>query len=91
MNAHNHDYRALEEQYGLGLYPKRDAVMVKGEGAVLFDEDGKQYIDCAAGISVANVGHCHPKVVAALQKQVSELMVVPTPYIMTNAHSCWKN
>jgi len=71
------DYIALEQQYGLGLYPKRNAVMVRGEGAVLFDEEGKQYIDCAAGIGVANVGHCHPKVVAALQKQVSELMVVP--------------
>jgi len=76
-DAQNPDYKALEQQYGLGLYPKRDAVMVRGEGAVLFDEDGKQYIDCAAGIGVANVGHCHPKVVAALQKQVSELMVVP--------------
>ena len=71
------DHKALEQQYGLGLYPKRDAVMVRGVGAVLFDEDGREYIDCAAGISVANVGHCHPKVVAALQKQVSELMVVP--------------
>jgi acetylornithine/LysW-gamma-L-lysine aminotransferase len=71
------DYQALEQQYGLALYPKRDAVMVRGEGAVLFDEDGREYIDCAAGIGVANVGHCHPTVVAALQKQVSELMVVP--------------
>ena len=71
------DHKALEQQYGLGLYPKRDAVMVRGAGAVLFDEDGREYIDCAAGISVANVGHCHPTVVAALQKQVGELMVVP--------------
>lgn len=75
--AQSPDHKALEQQYGLGLYPKRDAVMVRGAGAVLFDEDGREYIDCAAGISVANVGHCHPKVVAALQKQVSELMVVP--------------
>ena len=71
------DYQALEQQYGLGLYPKRDAVMVRGEGAVLTDDRGRQYIDCAAGIGVANVGHCHPTVVAALQQQVSELMVVP--------------
>ena len=75
--AQSPDHKALEQQYGLGLYPKRDAVMVRGAGAVLFDEDDREYIDCAAGISVANVGHCHPKVVAALQKQVGELMVVP--------------
>ncbi len=71
------DYQSLEQQYGVTLYPKRDAVMVRGEGATLFDDQDRRYIDCAAGIGVANVGHCHPAVVSALQKQVSELMVVP--------------
>jgi len=71
------DYRALEQQYGLSLYPKRDAVLVRGQGAKLYDENDREYIDCAAGIGVANVGHCHPTVVEALQKQVAELMVVP--------------
>ncbi|MGB0849271.1 MAG: aspartate aminotransferase family protein, partial [Thiolinea sp.] len=71
------DFRQLEQQYGVTLYPKRDAVMVRGEGALIFDEDGREYIDCAAGIGVANVGHCHPKVVAALQEQIGQLMVVP--------------
>ena len=71
------DYQSLEQQYGVTLYPKRDAVMVRGEGASVFDDQGRRYIDCAAGIGVANVGHCHPAVVSALQRQVSELMVVP--------------
>lgn len=71
------DYKTLEQQYGLSLYAKRDAVIVRGEGAVLFDEEGREYIDCAAGIGVANVGHCHPAVVKALQEQVASLMVVP--------------
>lgn len=71
------DYRALEQQFGVTLYPKRDAVMVRGVGATLYDDRGREYIDCAAGIGVANVGHCHPVVVKALQQQVSELMVVP--------------
>jgi len=75
MNSTN--YTALEQQFGLALYPKRDAVIVRGEGAILYDENNKQYIDCAAGIGVANVGHCHPQVVEALQQQVSQLMVVP--------------
>ena len=71
------DYRTLEQQYGLPLYPKRDVVLVRGHGATLFDENNKEYIDCAAGIGVANIGHCHPTVVAALQAQIGELMVVP--------------
>ena len=71
------DYRTLEQQYGLSLYPKRDVVLVRGQGATLFDENNKEYIDCAAGIGVANIGHCHPTVVAALQAQIGELMVVP--------------
>ena len=71
------DYQSLEQQYGLALYPKREAVLVRGQGALLFDDQGREYIDCAAGIGVANVGHCHPGVVAALQQQVAELMVVP--------------
>ena len=71
------DYQSLEQQYGVTLYPKRDAVIVRGEGATLYDDQGRSYIDCAAGIGVANVGHCHPLVVSALQQQVSELMVVP--------------
>ncbi|MEM7258154.1 MAG: acetylornithine/succinylornithine family transaminase [Pseudomonadota bacterium] len=71
------DYQSLEQQYGLALYPKRDAVLVRGRGALLFDDNGREYIDCAAGIGVANVGHCHPRVVAALQEQVGSLMAVP--------------
>ncbi len=71
------DYRQLEQHYGVTLYPKRDVVMVRGAGALLYDEAGREYIDCAAGIGVANVGHCHPDVVAALQAQISRLMVVP--------------
>ncbi len=71
------DYKALEQQFGLALYPKRDACIVRGKGALLFDTEGKQYIDCAAGIGVANIGHCQPDVVKAIQDQVSTLMVVP--------------
>ena len=39
------DYRTLEQQYGLSLYPKRDVVLVRGQGATLFDENNKEYID----------------------------------------------
>ncbi len=44
--------------------------IVKADGVMLYDTDGKEYIDLIGGISVANVGHRHPKVIAAIQKQL---------------------
>lgn len=44
--------------------------IVKAEGAILYDADGREYIDLIGGINVANVGHRHPKVIAAIQKQL---------------------
>jgi acetylornithine/N-succinyldiaminopimelate aminotransferase len=48
--------------------------IVKASGSTLWDINGKTYIDLIAGISVCNVGHCHPKVVAAINKQVADYM-----------------
>ncbi len=48
--------------------------ITKAEGALLFTADGKPHIDLIGGISVANVGHRHPKVVAAIQKQLDAYM-----------------
>jgi acetylornithine/N-succinyldiaminopimelate aminotransferase len=50
--------------------------MVKAKGCKMWDVDGKEYIDLIAGISVCNVGHCHPKVVEAIKQQVDEYMHV---------------
>jgi acetylornithine aminotransferase len=49
-------------------------VPVKGEGCYLWDADGRKYLDFLAGVAVNNLGHCHPKVVAALQKQAAQLI-----------------
>jgi len=54
-----------------GRYP---IVPVKGAGCRLWDVDGKEYLDFLGGVAVNNLGHCHPKVVAALQKQAAELI-----------------
>ncbi|HAB51158.1 MAG TPA: aspartate aminotransferase family protein, partial [Ignavibacteriales bacterium] len=51
------DYKALVQQYEIGVYPMRDLVLVKGKGAHVWDDQGNEYIDMASGISVANVGH----------------------------------
>src|SRR5215217_8515381 len=47
---------------------------VKAKGIYLVDKAGKKYIDLIAGIGVSNVGHCHPKVVDAVQKQAETYM-----------------
>ncbi|WP_088103551.1 acetylornithine transaminase [Halalkalibacter urbisdiaboli] len=54
-------------------YAKWDVKALKGEGALLIDEHGKQYLDFVSGIAVCNLGHCHPKVNEALKAQVDTL------------------
>lgn len=49
-------------------------VAARGEGVYLYDEDGTRYLDFSSGIGVTSTGHCHPKVVAAAQKQVARLI-----------------
>jgi len=61
--------RVIMKTYG--RYP---IVPVRGEGCRLWDADGKVYLDFLAGVAVNNLGHCHPRVVAALQRQAAELI-----------------
>src|SRR3954466_4504620 len=49
-------------------------VLERGLGAKVWDVDGKEYLDFAGGIGALNVGHCHPKVVAALREQAGKLL-----------------
>lgn len=71
------DYRQLEQDYGLPLLPKRDLVAVRGKGALLYDENGEEYVDFAAGIAVASLGHSHPRLVAAIKQQAETLITCP--------------
>lgn len=57
-------------------YARHPVEFVRGEGARLWDADGNEYLDFLAGIGVANVGHCHPAVVAAIQEQAARLIHV---------------
>jgi acetylornithine/LysW-gamma-L-lysine aminotransferase len=71
------DYKQLEHEFGVVLAPKRDLVAVRGKGALLYDEAGQEYIDCIGGIGVASLGHAHPKIVEAVQKQAETLITCP--------------
>lgn len=66
--------KSTEDQFSVGVYQKRDAAIVRGRGARVWDAAGREYIDCVAGVGVANVGHCNPAVVKAIQEQASRLI-----------------
>ena len=66
-----------EALHEAGVYFKRSLHIVRGEGAVVLDDQGRRYIDCCAGIGVANVGHANPRVVAAVAHQAERLITCP--------------
>ncbi len=64
-----------EESFLQECYPHRLNLVIKqGRGCYVFDSEEKRYLDCFSGIAVNNVGHCHPKVVKAIQEQSSKLL-----------------
>ncbi len=71
---------ALEQRHAVPTYVRSPVQFVRGEGVYLYDDVGNQYLDFLAGISVLNVGHCHPRVVAAVQAQVAALTHVSNLY-----------
>ena len=70
----------LEREYALPTYVRNPVQFVRGAGARLWDADGNEYLDFLAGISVLNVGHCHPRVVEAVRDQVGRLSHVSNLY-----------
>jgi acetylornithine/N-succinyldiaminopimelate aminotransferase len=68
--------RALEERYLMRTYKRAPVDFVRGEGPLLWDAEGKEYLDFLTGISVCSVGHCHPDVVAAVTEQTQRLVHV---------------
>jgi acetylornithine/N-succinyldiaminopimelate aminotransferase len=70
------DLQALEARYVMPTYKRAPVEFVRGDGARLWDADGKEYLDFLAGISVCSVGHCHPAVVEAVREQAERLIHV---------------
>ncbi len=66
----------IETKHSAGTYAKQPLVIVRGQGASLFDAEGVEYLDCASGHGVANLGHAHPKVAEAIYKQASTLITL---------------
>ncbi len=72
----------IDTRYLANVFSKRPVVITRGKGALLWDINGKEYVDCSSSYGVAALGHCHPKVVAAIKAQAEELIT---------CHSCYYN
>ncbi len=64
---------ALEDKYGAHNYHPLPVVLSKGKGVLVWDVEGKEYLDFLSGYSALNQGHCHPKIVKAMQEQAEIL------------------
>jgi acetylornithine/N-succinyldiaminopimelate aminotransferase len=68
--------QALEQDWVMGTYARQPVEFVRGEGCRLWDAEGNEYLDFLAGISVVQIGHCHPALVEAIREQAGRLMHV---------------
>lgn len=64
----------LEDRYYSSGYQKLPVAIVKGKGSIVWDIEGKEYIDCMSGYGVAILGHCNPFVVEAIKRQAERLI-----------------
>ena len=71
---------AMENLHDSGIYPKQALALVRGQGARLWDADGREYIDCVGGHGVMSVGHANPAVIRAVNAQLQRLVSCPNGF-----------
>ena len=76
------DITDIENRFMANVFSKRPVVLTRGKGALVWDINGREYLDCATSYGVALLGHCHPKVVAAIRAQAEQLIT---------CHGCYYN
>ena len=67
------EFMEMEARYGAHNYHPLPVVLAKGEGAFVWDCEGKRYFDFLSAYSAVNQGHCHPKIIKALKDQADQL------------------
>ena len=68
------DLRTVEDTHLAKFYAKKPVTIVHGKGVLVYDAEGKEYIDCAGGYGTCIVGHAHPKVAEAIADQARKLI-----------------
>ncbi len=68
------------DTYVMHTYGRYDLVIDHAHGSIVYDKEGKEYIDCVAGIAVNNIGHTHKKMTENLSKQLDKLLHVSNLY-----------
>ncbi len=71
------EIQQMELEHTSGVYSKRSIAIVRGQGALLWDADGREYIDCVGGQGSANLGHANPAVAQAISEQAKTLISCP--------------
>ena len=77
----NHNLQDIDKEYYLQTFRRFPLVLERGKGSKVWDMDGNEYIDALAGIAVNNLGHCHPKIVKAIQEQAEKLIHISNFYL----------
>jgi acetylornithine/N-succinyldiaminopimelate aminotransferase len=67
------ELQELEARYAMPTYARSPVEFVRGFGSRLWDDEGREYLDFFAGLSVHNAGHCHPRIVGAISEQAARL------------------
>ena len=78
------DVQTLYAKYVLGNYNRNPIAIVRGEGSRVWDADGKCYLDLLPGLGVNGLGHCPPRVVAAINSQAASLIHIHNNYLWEN-------
>ena len=76
----NEDVKNTLDTYVMNTYGRYDLVIDHAHGSIVYDKDGKEYIDCVAGIAVNNIGHTHKKMTENLSKQLEKMIHVSNLY-----------
>ncbi|MDL1970643.1 MAG: acetylornithine transaminase [Candidatus Desulfofervidaceae bacterium] len=74
------DWLEKDKKYIMGTYARYPVIVTKAKGYKVWDVRGKEYIDLFAGISVCNLGHCHPEVIKAVEAQIYRLFHISNLY-----------
>ncbi len=81
MKPTNEALHQIDQQYYLPTFKRFPLAIREGRGARIWDVEGREYLDALAGIAVNNLGHCHPRVVEAVQTQAGRLMHISNFFV----------